>query len=610
MSLPPPSREAAVLAPRDALPTRWQALAFQTKAVVFRLRRALQDATQGRPPRLVHGQPGSQRPVLATARGPLFASGSGAEFALQAGKVQNLRLAARALNRLEVPPGVTFSFWANVGRTSRGRGFVEGRELREGCVIPSIGGGLCQLSNALYDCALQAGLEIVERHAHSRRLPGSSAEVGRDATVFWNYVDLRLCADFPWRIHATLTQDELIVQILGRPKSSTRSGVRTATAPGDGLQPAAESCETCGMSSCFRHPSAAGLPQSAITAWVVDAWQPEHAEYVHTHRAPGDHLLLPLHSERWRVAPYRWPGAGFARVHQAPWQVLRRSWVSRRLASQGAARQRALLRMDEQMAGAFEKRLPALATHVVVSQNLLPWLWQSGALGGRTFDVLMTRLPMQELERVLDEAAAAHPQSPTLADFRASSSVSRAETEALAAAKHWITPHTGIATLAGDRAVVVPWRIPDPRQVRRGTKPVFPASTLGRKGAWELREALRELQLPITLGGPVLEGAGFWEGIETSPAGPDWLDGAAAVVLPAWVEHQPRRLLLAVAAGVPVIASAACGLAGVPGVTTVPTGDVAALREALAGICASPDGVLLRRSRDVPRVFHNRRPLA
>ncbi len=585
MSSPRLAPEPAVLPPREDLPSRLQALAFHAKAVIFRARRFKQDGATGRPPRLVHGPAGSQRPVLATSRGPLFASANGSEFALQAGKVQNLRVAAGVLHRLEVPPGTVFSFWANVGRTTRRRGFVEGRELREGCVIPSVGGGLCQLSNALYDCALQAGLEIVERHAHSRRLPGSSAEVGRDATVFWNYVDLRLRAAFPWRIHAALTHDELIVQLLGRPSSSTRSGLRTAAPPGDGPQPAAESCETCGMISCFRHPSTAGLPQSAITAWVVDAYHPEHAAHVAAERAPGDHLLLPLNSRRWRVGPYHWPGDGFARVHEAPWTVLHRSWVSRRLAAQGAARQRALLGMDERLAATFERRLPALATHLVVSQNLLPWLWRSGALGGRTFDVLMTRLPMAELERVLDTAAAAHPQSPTLADFRAPTAVAAAETEALAAVRHWITPHTGIAALAADRAVILPWRQPKSSTARRGTRLIFPASTLGRKGAWELREALRELQIPLTLGGPVLEGKDFWDGIATKPAGTDWLEDAAAVVLPAWVEHQPRRLLQAAAANVPVIASAACGLAGVPGVTTIPTGDTGALRDALARAC-------------------------
>lgn len=575
---------AGVLSPREALPTKAQALAFLGKAVVFRLGRFWQDFRLGPPPRLLRGPTQTQRPVVGASRGPLYASGNAAEFALQAGKVQNLRIAARALHGLEVPGGTVFSFWANVGRTTRSRGYVAGRELREGCVIPSTGGGLCQLSNALYDCALQAGLEIVERHAHSRRLPGSSAEVGRDATVFWNYVDLRLRADFPWRIHATLSRDALIVQFLGRPPTSSRSGVRTAAAPGDESKNEAESCETCGMFSCFRHPSAAGLSQAAITAWVVDAYQPEHAAHVKSTSAPGDHLFVPLDSNRWRLGPYRWPSRGFARVHEAPVQVLHRSWVSRRLAAQGAARQKALLAMDERLAAAFEKRLPASATHLVVSQNLLPWLWRSGALGGRTFDVLMTRLPMDDLERVLDAAAAAHPESPTLADFRAPGTLASAEAEALAAADHWITPHTAIAARAGTRALLLPWQIPPVRQISRRRGLVFPASTLGRKGAWELRAALREMQIPLTLGGPVLEAPDFWNGVATHRAGPDWLDDAAAVVLPAWVEHQPRRLLQAVAAGIPVIASEACGLGNVSGVTTIPTGDLPALQNALANV--------------------------
>ena len=120
-----------------------------------------------------------------------------------------------------MPAGKTFGFWKQIGRTSSLKGFAEGRELREGCVIPTIGGGLCQLSNALYDAALQAGFEIVERHAHTQVIPGSLAEKGRDATVFWNYVDLRFRSDAAFRIEATLDGDELIVQFRGaaeRPK--------------------------------------------------------------------------------------------------------------------------------------------------------------------------------------------------------------------------------------------------------------------------------------------------------------------------------------------------------------------------------------------------------
>jgi glycosyltransferase involved in cell wall biosynthesis len=53
------------------------------------------------------------------------------------------------------------------------------------------------------------------------------------------------------------------------------------------------------------------------------------------------------------------------------------------------------------------------------------------------------------------------------------------------------------------------------------------------------------------------------------------------VVLPAWVEHQPRALLRAIAAGVPVIASRACGVEGLPGVRTIAAGDVDGLRAAI-----------------------------
>ena len=47
--------------------------------------------------------------------------------------------------------------------------------------MPSIGGGLCQLSNAIYDVALRAGLQVVERHRHTQVVPGSLAESLQEA---------------------------------------------------------------------------------------------------------------------------------------------------------------------------------------------------------------------------------------------------------------------------------------------------------------------------------------------------------------------------------------------------------------------------------------------
>jgi glycosyltransferase involved in cell wall biosynthesis len=51
--------------------------------------------------------------------------------------------------------------------------------------------------------------------------------------------------------------------------------------------------------------------------------------------------------------------------------------------------------------------------------------------------------------------------------------------------------------------------------------------------------------------------------------------------MPAWIEHEPRLALLALASGIPVIATNACGLPNHPLLTLVPEGDAAALKIAM-----------------------------
>ncbi len=576
--------------PERALLTRWQAGLFWLKTAAFRTRRTWLEATRGGV-RLLETAASDHEPdgpVLAESRTALYPSEVVAEAALQLGKVQNLRVAAACLDGLRIGGEQVFSFWRHVGRPTRGRGFAAGRELREGCIVPSIGGGLCQLSNALYAVALDAGCGIVERHAHSRRVPGSMAEVGRDATVFWNYVDLRFRPPVPCRLEVRLTRRELVVRLRANaPVEAAGLTCARVVAPASAFPetnlPTVESCETCGIVTCFRHPGTADAEPEGVTAWLVDAWWPEFDQYLREHRQPADRLFLPLDGRRFRLGAYRWATDGYAGVRQASWETLQRSWKSRRLASQGAERQRTLLGFDRALAARFARGLPPEASHLVVGQTLLPHLWRAGALGGRTFDVLMTRLPLGALQTTLDRAASRWPGSRTLADFRAPASLLADETAALAAARQWITPHSAIARIAGHRARKLAWDIPPLPETRPagGHDMLFPASTLGRKGAGELAAAARDLGVRVQLGGPLLEGAGCWQGVETVPARPAWA-GVGAVVLPAWVEHQPRRLLQAVAAGVPVIASEACGLDGVPGVVGVPAGDVAALTAALA----------------------------
>ena len=158
---------------KKPLPTRLDALAFGVKAGLFRLDRARRNLFDGDAVRFTAGFALAEAPVVAESKTKLWTEANDAERPLLVGKIHNLRLALRGIDGVEIPAGRIFSFWAHVGRPTRLRGFVAGRELREGCVIPSVGGGLCQLSNALYDAALKAGFEIVERHAHTNSGVGS-----------------------------------------------------------------------------------------------------------------------------------------------------------------------------------------------------------------------------------------------------------------------------------------------------------------------------------------------------------------------------------------------------------------------------------------------------
>lgn len=463
------------------------------------------------------------------------------------------------------------------------KGYVEGRELREGCIIPNVGGGLCQMSNALYDAAVEANFEIVERHAHTQVVPGSLAEKDRDATVFWNYVDLRFRSEKPFRIEAYLGEKDLVVTFRGqklnrsRPHQIKRIAVHNDTP---------QSCATCEIGDCHRVVDAAVHRDFGKTAYLVDEFSPEFDAYIQAERAEKDIMLLPLDGKRFGKPNYAWTTDGFGSVRQSLLVTAVRSYRSRKLAAQGKARQLNLLAMYEQLAESYGKRLRHDALHIVVQQNLLPFLWKNGHLGGRTFDVLMTALPMTELQSRLDAAARLHPESSTLGDFRADARLIDAEREALKHARRIITPHSTIASIFADKAQRLAWNIPSANkqgQRANGLKPVivFPAATVGRKGCYELRKAVRGSDVKIILLGPVIENADFWSGFDTEPGGDDWLDRADLVVLPAHVEHKPRRLLIAAARGVPVIASAACGVDGIDGIRTIPPGDESQLRTAI-----------------------------
>jgi len=103
----------------------------------------------------------------------------------------NARRAAMDLDGMLIPPGAVFSFNERVGARDPMKGYVPAPIINDqGGLSHIAGGGICQLATTVYNAALEAGMEIVERHPHSRAV--GYVPPGRDATILTWRKDLKL----------------------------------------------------------------------------------------------------------------------------------------------------------------------------------------------------------------------------------------------------------------------------------------------------------------------------------------------------------------------------------------------------------------------------------
>jgi vancomycin resistance protein VanW len=133
-------------------------------------------------------------------------------------KKQNLLIATKFIESIQIYPNEIFSFWKAVGNPSKKRGFVESRSLINGKLVPSVGGGLCQLSGLIYYSCLYANLEILERHNHSADIYTDETRftpLGSDATVVYGYKDLKIKNTLakPVKFTFLLSDKELIIRL-------------------------------------------------------------------------------------------------------------------------------------------------------------------------------------------------------------------------------------------------------------------------------------------------------------------------------------------------------------------------------------------------------------
>ena len=107
----------------------------------------------------------------------------------QTDRTTNLRIAAGKINGTVVMPGETFSYNTVVGKRTIEAGYKNAAIYENGQVVDGLAGGICQISTTLYNAALFANLDIVERRNH--QFVPSYVGAGRDATVVYGSTDFK-----------------------------------------------------------------------------------------------------------------------------------------------------------------------------------------------------------------------------------------------------------------------------------------------------------------------------------------------------------------------------------------------------------------------------------
>jgi hypothetical protein len=541
---------------------------FFVRSKCLQVKRAAQTLLSW-PPDLKKGTVADYPFVLEESVSPLRTTVDPRERPLLLGKIHNLRLASRNIHHRVLRPGEIFSFWRQVGPPWKLRAFETGREVRQGCVIPTRGGGVCQLSGSLLEVALSLGFELIERHAHTALPADVSCDARRDATVFWNYVDLRFRTSFPVLLESYLTEHALVIRVRGQAPRMPSSGLVVANAQQSPLvkQSTIQTCYVCHETACSRHRRATAKREQSEppkTAFLVDEYQPEFDRYVQQCRGSHDQLLLPFCSG---PAGGSWSIHGFGEIRSFAMLRFLRYWTLRCAVSRGITVAKAHFANAEALAKIYEKHIAYDVEHLCVAQTLLPHLWRAGVLGGRSFDVLMYRFPAAILEQHLKNAARLYPQSNTLIEFRAPRWFVDTEEEALQSARRIVTPHAQIAGLF-ENAFTLPWEEQAPRAGQDYANKqrdliLFLGPTLARKGAHAVREAIKKKGVSLLVLGSELEEPGFWNNLpvtRTDLRKLPW-NRVHTVLQPALFEYWPRQLLRAYAAGSHLVISRNCGLA-------------------------------------------------
>lgn len=127
----------------------------------------------------------------------------------------NMELACGKLNGLIVKAGEEFSLNEAIGEPTAKLGFKPVELYVGKATMHVIGGGLSQVASTLYNCALIADLDILERNPHT--YCPNFVDTGFDAQVYYGTMDFRFVnnTEQPIRIEASIENGSLQIRLIG-----------------------------------------------------------------------------------------------------------------------------------------------------------------------------------------------------------------------------------------------------------------------------------------------------------------------------------------------------------------------------------------------------------
>ncbi len=130
---------------------------------------------------------------------------------LTSAQKSNIQLAAHALDGIVLRPGEKLSFNRVVGPRTSGRGYRPAPSYLGSENATTVGGGVCLVSSALYQLALETGCQIEQRVPHLRTI--RTVPAGLDATVWYGQADLSFKNELPCPVQVTSAWDNNSVTV-------------------------------------------------------------------------------------------------------------------------------------------------------------------------------------------------------------------------------------------------------------------------------------------------------------------------------------------------------------------------------------------------------------